>query len=123
MRASKLVTAILVSPIFLIASPANGGLVWTCEITGELRSDPVLTGQYYVARFFGQTVSPNYDDFCADRLHQSTEIKLSPELYEILGEPKAGETITLLEFKEENDYGSGLKVWRYFDFGFDGRNI
>ena len=93
---------------------ALSGIIEICTITGEIISEPALVDHRYVMTFRGHSISADSHDFCKDRVDTESTIELRPSYYDKLGRPAKGAVVTLIEHREENDYGHGLMQWRYF---------
>ena len=96
---------------------AHAGILWECRVTGEVLSAPTLVGDRFEFEFRGQSVSPEFDDFCRDRVDVVATLRLLVWTFDKIGRPTKGSVITLVEHKEENDVGHGLTQWRYFVSG------
>ncbi|MDJ0940839.1 MAG: hypothetical protein QNJ00_13845 [Woeseiaceae bacterium] len=72
--------------------------------------------------FRGRSISAEHADFCKDRLNTDSTIELTMPYFAKLGSPGKGAVVTLIEYREENDFGHGLMRWRYFDFGYREEN-
>ena len=109
---------IFVSFIWLVSTGLEAGMLWECKIDGKILSRPELIDNEWHMRFVGTKFEPQESDFCADWIDMEASISLTQKYFSKLGNPSLGDSVTLKEYKEENDYGQGLMQWRYFDLGY-----
>ena len=105
--------------LMLSVQQVSAGLLWECTFKGEVLSRPVevksVTGSSeYEFMFRGESVTPDKDAFCKDRIGKTQKVRLSASYYKYLKSPSVGHLIVITEYQEENDYGQGLMRWRYF---------